>query len=925
MHEGYQFRPHPPALRRYPLTMPPPQSLLQYAGFDKPIFPYRSNSSPTDDTPHFIQGSQNVLATIGGTLQKRQGFSDPLEVAASTIPGKVVRLFAWKRWAGSATNPGAYIWMACAITGSTSTVWKYQVGTDASFSLLWTDAGSATPFDFQDSNNFVFFGNATTRVNMRKFDSVTCSLWGLDAPISAPNTTLVSGALPSGLTFNSVTGVMSGTPTASGATSITVTATDATGAAASQLLNLFINGAGLQWVTPAGPLLIAVAGVAYTKSLAVQSGTGPYAYTINSGALPAGLSLSSTGVISGSPTTASPTPTPFSIKVVDSATIPTTILRSFSIFVGSAVLSITPTSLPNGVAGTAYSQVLAAAGGTGPYTYALVSGGIPAGLALASTGASAGTISGTPTAVGIYSLTIRVTDAAAHASQFVVPLAINSTVLAVTTTSLPNAQVGVAYSQAIAVDGGTSPYIFSYAAGSLTAQTGYFYGYTYTSVYGHESSMSPLSRSTGLFTDQDVGLDFNASTDPQVNGINVYRTTDGGDATPSSMKLTTSLSNATESYLDFTQDIFLGLQNGPALYVNNPPQPMRGLTWSNGRIWGFKDSTTWFTGNEEVINGIPAECMSNAKNGNFYGWPTEVGALAVTDNGVNIALSEEWWQVSGDAIDTFRKSRLLKNGGTTSPTCTAVVGNTVYWIDTAKQAWSSDRGEFGQDVRPDLANIDLSQTFIVPHKTMTRDWLCILDAANGIMLIYDFDLGQWQTPWTVASSSLASGQTTSTAINLIGAFAGNVRKLSASGYNDNGVNYPDQIRTGLYSIVPGSRTTARNPTEVRQVEQFELEMDTAVITDGYGNITNYAPNQPSTVYAMADDDPKKRTLPYWIPLGDSIPLQFDAQYQDHIYMAARRWVANYVPPARRVAMCAVWNASPNPWMVYSIDLAWRTT
>ncbi len=76
---------------------------------------------------------------------------------------------------------------------------------------------------------------------------------------------------------------------------------------------------------------------------------------------------------------------------------------------GSTGLSITSTSLPQGTVGAAYATSLSASGGTTPYTWTLQSGTLPAGLSLNS---SNGLISGTPTAGGMSSFTVRVTDAA---------------------------------------------------------------------------------------------------------------------------------------------------------------------------------------------------------------------------------------------------------------------------------------------------------------------------------------------------------------------------------------------------------------------------------------------------------------------------------------------------------------------------------
>ena len=72
----------------------------------------------------------------------------------------------------------------------------------------------------------------------------------------------------------------------------------------------------------------------------------------------------------------------------------------------------TPSPLPDAGVGAAYSTTLAATGGTGPYTWALATGALPAGLSISS----AGVVSGTPTTTGTASFSVSVTDAAAHAS-----------------------------------------------------------------------------------------------------------------------------------------------------------------------------------------------------------------------------------------------------------------------------------------------------------------------------------------------------------------------------------------------------------------------------------------------------------------------------------------------------------------------------
>src|SRR5207244_3476712 len=78
----------------------------------------------------------------------------------------------------------------------------------------------------------------------------------------------------------------------------------------------------------------------------------------------------------------------------------------FNSSVGPTPLSVSTTSLPNGTQSVAYNQSLAAAGGTTPYSWSLISGALPAGLTLSS----GGQISGTPTTTGTSNFTVQVTD-----------------------------------------------------------------------------------------------------------------------------------------------------------------------------------------------------------------------------------------------------------------------------------------------------------------------------------------------------------------------------------------------------------------------------------------------------------------------------------------------------------------------------------
>jgi len=172
-------------------------------------------------------------------------------------------------------------------------------------------------------------------------------------------------------------------------------------------------------------------GLAYSQTLQATGGTPPYgSWTVSKGALPPGLSLNaSTGVISGTPATITGSPFAFSVTVEDSVGNISP-AKALSIAIGE--VTVTTNTLPGGEAGVAYSQTLAATGGTPPYgSWTVASGALPGGLTLS---ASNGVISGTPTTAGTASFSVTVKDSAGETSP-AHPLSIAIVEVTTTTTT----------------------------------------------------------------------------------------------------------------------------------------------------------------------------------------------------------------------------------------------------------------------------------------------------------------------------------------------------------------------------------------------------------------------------------------------------------------------------------------------------------
>jgi hypothetical protein len=217
------------------------------------------------------------------------------------------------------------------------------------------------------------------------------------------------GSLPAGINLNTSTGLISGTPTTAGTSNFTVKVADSETPTAQNATASF----GIAISNPA-PLVITTTslpngtdGSSYTATVDASGGIKPYSWSITAGALPTGLNLNSnTGQISGTPTATGPFN--FTIAVTDSENPAVETVASLSITINpSTPLQIVTSSLPEGSGATPYSATLSASGGVPPYSWSIPNGSLPSGLTL---NVSAGTITGKPTSMGTFNVTLEVTD-----------------------------------------------------------------------------------------------------------------------------------------------------------------------------------------------------------------------------------------------------------------------------------------------------------------------------------------------------------------------------------------------------------------------------------------------------------------------------------------------------------------------------------
>ncbi|MBR7635740.1 putative Ig domain-containing protein [Janthinobacterium lividum] len=288
---------------------------------------------------------------------------------------------------------------------------------------------------------------------------------------TAPYTySVTSGTLPVGLSLNAATGVLSGTTNVAGSFPVSIKVADSsTGAgapfSASNSYTLIVVAPVIS-VTP-GSLAAPKVATAYSQQLSASGGVAPYAYTVSAGSLPAGLTLSSSGLLSGTPTAGGN----FTVTVQAADAHQFTGTQSYTLVVSSATVSLTPATLPNPTAEAVYTTTLTAAGGTAPYTFSVSSGTLPAGLSL---NAATGVLSGTTNVAGSFPFSIKVTDSstgtgAPFSATNSYTVTVGAPTITVTPATLPAATVATAYSQPLSASGGVAPYAYTVSGGSLPA------------------------------------------------------------------------------------------------------------------------------------------------------------------------------------------------------------------------------------------------------------------------------------------------------------------------------------------------------------------------------------------------------------------------------------------------------------------------
>ena len=274
--------------------------------------------------------------------------------------------------------------------------------------------------------------------------------------------------LPSALSNFSIntTGLLAGTPSAAGTFTLTLGLADAAapGVVVNYTITVIVNPFA---ITDSGVLPQGIVNVAYTHTLSAPNCGAGCAWSVTSGSLPSGLTLSAAGVLSGTVTSTSGSNATFTIQASGAngtVTKPFALLFPPTVIQGLSVSTAITTSLP---AGSATTTTLTASGGFAPYTWSIQSGNLPPGITLqlgenvnSTTSPGFTYMAGRAQAAGTYTFTIQVTDSTNRTATKTFTWLISN--LSVEYTSFPitgnNLIYNTAWTQPILVVGGSGNY-----------------------------------------------------------------------------------------------------------------------------------------------------------------------------------------------------------------------------------------------------------------------------------------------------------------------------------------------------------------------------------------------------------------------------------------------------------------------------------
>jgi hypothetical protein len=390
-----------------------------------------------------ISGTPTAPGTYDFTLRVRDAQGNQRDIPAQIVVTAYVAPSLSGAIAGFSNRTVAYSSGLTVADGTGPYTWSIASGTLPTGLSIDTGTGviSGTPTDTSYTDRTLTIrvvdaaGSAAQSVQVLRYADVLALSGSLSAgvqstPYSAGLTrggghspflwAITAGTLPAGLSFDTSTGVISGTPVGISSTALTIQVTDANGASDDLAATLTINSSYVA-INVSGSVTSNSQNVETLSAFSITPAYGGVSVTGGSGSL-----TYSWARISGSTAISAGSPTSLATSFVGSVSPGASINATFRLTVSDGtssdtldvVITVTNTYVTLGLSATldlatetvAYSDALSRTGGKSPYTFAVTAGTLPTGITL---NASTGALTGTPTDTSgtDRNMTFRVTDA----------------------------------------------------------------------------------------------------------------------------------------------------------------------------------------------------------------------------------------------------------------------------------------------------------------------------------------------------------------------------------------------------------------------------------------------------------------------------------------------------------------------------------
>lgn len=287
--------------------------------------------------------------------------------------------------------------------------------------------------------------------------------------------------------------------------------------------------------------------------------------------------------------------------------------------------------------------------------------------------------------------------------------------------------------------------------GSLTTQTGYQYVFCYgNSNSGHVSSPTPPS-SVLTLSSQGGLISLTASTDPQVNQIRLFRTTDGGGQ-PFFELPTSPYPNSTANVTDNAPDNTLQIANiAPLPHFNDPPPA--GLVdpvWFSGRLWGHVGNLLYFASGPDITMGNGQEAWFPVY---VFAFPTSIIRKFPLPNGMLVVTVDDIFVVRGVDTTSFTVNEFMRDNGMRNWNAADTDGSNVYIYTSDRQMLlinANGLQSISGSISDIIAAVDPSVAYVSIFRYTARNTMLFLGDGTTNIYPYNLNLQAWcpvQTPF----------------------------------------------------------------------------------------------------------------------------------------------------------------------------------